>query len=92
MPTLTIPKKLLKKGADLVVIPRKEYEALIRGKNGHKKLITVKRSPSFRVAKKHEKFYDALDQELTDALRDVDNGNVYGPFDSVEKLRKSLES
>ncbi|TSC80773.1 MAG: hypothetical protein G01um101429_82 [Parcubacteria group bacterium Gr01-1014_29] len=29
MPTLTIPKKLTK-GEDLVVIPRKEYEELLR--------------------------------------------------------------
>lgn len=92
MPTLTIPKKLLKKDADLMIIPRKEYEALVRGQNGNKKSIIVKRSPLFRVAKKHEPFYNALDKEITEALRDVEAGNVYGPFDSVEELRKSLES
>lgn len=95
MPTITIPKNLAKND-DLVVIPRKEYEALVRRKNTEKKPIdsnvVVKRSPSFRVAKKHEKFYDTLDQELTEALRDVEAGNVYGPFETVEEMRKSLES
>lgn len=71
-------------------MPRKAYEALIRAKNGVNNAIAVKRT--VRVAKKHEAFYDALDHELTEALRDVDAGNVYGPFNSVEELRKSLES
>lgn len=90
MPTLTIPKKMIQND-DLVVLPRKEYEALIRAKNGQKKSIVVKRSPSFRVAKKHEPFYDALDKELTEALREVAEGKGYGPFDTVDELFKHLD-
>lgn len=78
------------KNDDLVVMPRKAYEALIRAKNGPDDAIAVRRT--MRVPKKHKAFYDALDNKLTESLRDVDAGNVYGPFNSVEELRKSLES
>lgn len=94
MPTLTIPKKLLKKDADLVVIPRKEYEALIRAKNGAGKhrdhTVVVKRT--MRVPKKHEAFYDQVDKELTEVLRDVRAGKVSEPFETVDELIRSLES
>ena len=88
--TITIPKKTSGK-QELVAIPRKEYEALLRArKQPRASAIVVKRSPSFRVAKKHEKFYDALDQELTETLRDVEAGNVYGPFDTADQAMKFL--
>ncbi|MBI3442160.1 MAG: hypothetical protein HY007_00085 [Candidatus Sungbacteria bacterium] len=87
--TITIPKKSAR-AQELVAIPRKEYEALLRaGKKDQ--TIVVKRSPSFRVAKKHEAFYDALDQELTETLRDVDAGNYYGPFETADELFKHLD-
>ena len=87
--TITIPKKAA--GAEeLVAIPRKEYEELLRAKKSAQAV--VKRSPSFRVPKKHAPFYDALDKELTGALRDYKKGNYHGPFETVEELRKSLES
>lgn len=88
--TLTIPKKLTK-GEELVVIPRKEYEEFLRSKKPPEREIVVKRSKSFRVPKKYEKFYTKLDQRLTKALREVQAGKVHGPFHSVEELRKSLE-
>ena len=86
METITIPRRLAKND-DLVVLPRKQYEALIRAKDGEKKKSAiVKRSPSFRIAKKHEPFYDALDQELTDVMRDVEAGNAYGLFETADEL------
>lgn len=91
MPTLTIPRTLAKND-DLVVLPRKEYDALIRAKNGSAKRgaddIVVKRT--MRVPKKHEKFYDELDKELTEALREVEAGHYYGPFDTADELIRSL--
>ena len=89
MQTITILDKA-KKEHDLVAIPRKEYDELVRAKRPAGSDIIVKRSPSFRVAKKHEKFYDALDQELTEALSEVENGKVSGPFDTVDELFKHL--
>ena len=56
MPTLTIPKKLAK-GDDLVVLPRKEYEELLRVKKKSASLV-LQRSKSFRVPKKHENFLE----------------------------------
>lgn len=88
--TITIPKKATGK-QELVAIPRKEYEALLRAGKKDQAII-VKRSPSFRVAKKHEAFYDALDQELTETLRDYDAGNHYGPFDTAEEGISFLKS
>ena len=84
MPVITIPKKLTKPFLtdDVAVIPRKEYDALVRAKNGARELITVKRT--MKVPKKYEKFYDELDQELTESLREVDAGHYYGPFDTAE--------
>ncbi len=89
--TITIPKKS-GRAQELVAIPRKEYEALLRARKGPhaSSAIVVKRSPSFRVAKKHEAFYDALDQELTEALQDVKAGNVYGPFGTADQAMKFL--
>lgn len=90
MQTITILEKA-KREQDLVAIPRKEYEALVRSKKPEKLPIIVKRSPSFRVAKKREPFYDALDKELTESLRDYYAGKAYGPFDTVDALFKHLD-
>lgn len=76
MSTLTIPKTLAAKG-DLVVLPRKEYESLVR--NATKRLATAK------PAKK-------LPAWLQASLKDVEEGRVYGPFNTVKELRASLES
>lgn len=84
MNAITIPRNITK-GEELVVIPRKIYEALLRPTKTEKKDIVVKHT--MKVPKRHEKFYDALDKELTTALND---GAFVGPFDSVEELRKSL--
>lgn len=91
MDTLTIPKKLTK-GEELVVIPRKEYEAFLRSQKKHPPpMLMVRRSPSFRIPKKYEKFYAKVDRRLTKALQEVSDGKVHGPFDSVKELRRSLE-
>lgn len=76
MATLTIPKTLAAKG-DLVVLPRKEYESLVR-------------SAKARVAK--TKPAKRLPAWLRASLKDAEEGRVYGPFHTVEELRASLES
>lgn len=83
MPTITIPQKTIKK-ADLILLPRQEYEDLIRARETLAKAVRVKRSPTFRISKKHEKFYDRLDKELTESLRDYYKGNYYGPFKTAD--------
>lgn len=89
MPTITIPQKTIKK-ADLVLVPRTEYEELIRAKETLAKTIVVKRSPLFKVQKKHEKFYDGLDKELAESLREYYKGNYYGPFETAQDTVKFL--
>ncbi|TSC78213.1 MAG: hypothetical protein G01um101429_901 [Parcubacteria group bacterium Gr01-1014_29] len=79
------------KNDDLIVIPRKEYEALLRAKKSESPSdIIVKRT--MRVPKRLEKFYDKVDQELTEALREIKAGKVSKSFSSIKELRQSLES
>ena len=89
MPTITIPKNLIKE-KELILIPRREYKKLLAGQIA-KQEIKVKRSASFRVPKKHERFYEKLDKELTKSLRECEEGKCYGPFETVEELKQSLE-
>lgn len=74
MSTLTISKKFAAKD-DLIVLPRKEYETLVRTAKG--KLAKAK------PAKK-------LPAWLRASLKDVEEGRVSGPFDTVEELVADL--
>ena len=91
MNALTIPKTLAR-GEELIVIPRKEYEEFLRSKKPPNDKIIVKHSPSFHIPKKHEKFYDKLDKELTKSLEDMRAGNYYGPFETAEAAIGFLKS
>lgn len=77
MTTVTIPKELAKKG-DLVLVPRKEYEAFL----GWRKAV--------RPAKKKKQ--TALDRALQEALAEVERGEVGPAFDSAEELVRYIES
>ena len=88
MVTLSIPQGLIKEG--FVVLPRREYEDLLRAR--HISGIVVKRDKSFKVPKRHEKFYNELDKELTESLREIAEGKVVGPFYNTKDLFKSLHS
>lgn len=71
------------KNGDLVVIPRREYEDLLRVKKqrtskGHKKESKEFRDPE-------------LDRELDKAIKEYEEGKYYGPFRTIEELRASLE-
>ena len=85
MKTITIPKKFMLNN-DFVIIPRRQYENLLRSN------VVVKRSTSFKVPKRHEKFYNDLDKELTVALREVKEGKVVGPFNKAEEGIRFLQS
>ncbi|MBI2122418.1 MAG: hypothetical protein HYT98_04875 [Candidatus Sungbacteria bacterium] len=84
MPTITIPTKTIK-NADLILVPRQEYEELIRAREILTKTALIKRSPSFHAPKEHKKYYDKLDKELTESMRDYYSGNYYGPFETAEE-------
>lgn len=89
MNAITIPRNVTK-GEELVIIPRKIYEALLRPTKTEKKDIVVKHT--IKVPKKYEKFYDALDNELTLALEEVREGKYYGPFDNASDGISFLDS
>jgi hypothetical protein len=88
MATLTIPKSLINND-DLIVLPRKLYESLLRAQNNN---VVVKKSTFFKIKKGQEKFYNKLDKGLTQALHEVKQGKVVGPFSNVKDLMKSLNS
>lgn len=71
MVTLSISPKLIRQDERLVVIPQREYEALLRA----------------RIKQKSKK----LPAWLRASLRDVQEGRVSGPFDSVQALMTHLE-
>lgn len=75
----------------MVVLPRKIYEALLRGKKNNSP-ITIKRDSSFKIKKGQEKFYDKLDKDLTRIVREVKKGKVVGPFNNAKDLMASLNS
>jgi len=76
MATLTIPKKFAAKD-DLVVLPRKEYESLVRtAKANVAKAKPAKKLPAW----------------LRASLKDVEEGRVSGPFNTVEELMADLNS
>lgn len=77
---------------DLVLIPRKEYELLLNRPGNNKEEIIVRRSKSFKVPKRHEKFYDKLDKTLTQRLREYEAGKFHGPFETADEVFRFLES
>ncbi len=92
MPTITFPKELKKPliTKDVAVLPRKEYETLTRSTHAILESIRVKRSPSFKVPKRLEKFYDEVDKRLTESLREYYAGHYHGPFETAEETIKFL--
>jgi hypothetical protein len=74
MNTITIPSHLIRE-KDLVLIPRRDYERLLFGSE---------------IITKKPKRLSELDKRLNKALEEVKRGEVYGPFDNVVALRRSL--
>ena len=91
MGSLTIPRNIIKND-DLVVMPRREYEQLVhfRELKTREAVRGVKRSSSFRIPKKHEKFYQKIDKELNSALAEYQAGRYYGPFNTAEETIRFL--
>jgi len=46
----------------------------------------------FLRTRKHRKFYEELDKDLDEAIKDYRMGKCYGPFDSIKEAKKFLES
>ena len=67
MTTITIPKQLARAG-DLVLIPRKKYQALL--KKAQEEHLTVQQ----------RKIVDAA---ITEGLADIEAGRTHGPFSGV---------
>lgn len=74
MKTITIPDNLIRED-ELVVIPRRDYDRLLLG--------------SVKTFKKPKRLSE-LDKRLNKALEEVKRGEIYGPFDNVVELRRSL--
>ena len=76
MATLTIPKTFAAKD-DIVVLPRKEYETLVRSAKANiGKAKPTKKLPSW----------------LRASLKEDADGKAVGPFHSVDELMKDLRS
>ena len=73
MVTISVSQKNLKRG-EFVLIPRHEYEALVRRQVSDTARKNAKKIPSWLKA----------------SLRDVEEGRVSGPFETVEELMEHL--
>ncbi len=71
----TIPQKISKQG-ELVILPRKQYDSLVRAAHLQVRLAPVK----------------VLDIGLREALQEVKQGKVVGPFGNAGDLMRSLRS
>ena len=92
MTTITIPQGITKTKEDLIAVPRKIFEDFLSWQKITKKVTPkVKRCKSFKVPKKHEKFYAELDKELSEALKEYEGGKYDGPFETAEESIKFLE-
>ncbi|MBI2120014.1 MAG: hypothetical protein HYT94_00115 [Parcubacteria group bacterium] len=97
MNTLVIPKELIRKG-DLVLVPREEYESLlrasvktIRSKTEAKNVLEIAKAlPMARRLKRHKAFYEELDKSLAESLQEYKDGKYYGPFETAEEFTKFL--
>ncbi|MCK4554155.1 hypothetical protein KAU19_04285 [Candidatus Parcubacteria bacterium] len=93
MTTITIPQGITKTKEDLIAVPRKIFEDFLSWQKITKKAtLKVERCKSFKVPKKHEKFYAELDKELSVALKECEEGKTIGPFNSAEEMMNSLEA
>lgn len=82
---ITIPK-MLTKGEELVVVPRKEYEGLLRFYN-------VQHIASKKVHRKKETHASGkLTKGLREALADVASGRISKAYDDVDEMMKDMLS
>lgn len=79
--SITIPKKVTK-GEELVVVPRKEYEGLLR-------FYRIQKTKRYKTAKKKD---GKLTKGLREAMADVEAGRVSKAFDNAEDLVASILS
>ena len=70
-----IPRKISKQG-ELVILPRKQYDSLVRAAHLQAKPAQIK----------------MLNVELREALQEVKQGKVVGPFENASDLMRSLRS
>jgi|GEM_PF-4204847 len=71
----TIPQKISKQG-ELVILPRKQYDSLVRAAR----------------LQAHPAQVKVLNVELREALLEVKQGKAVGPFETADDLMRSLRS
>lgn len=77
MVTLSFSPELIQSSEELVVLPRREYEFLMRAAD-----VSQKNKKTERAKK--------LPAWLKTSLRDIETGQVSGPFNSVKALMAHL--
>ena len=77
---IVLPKKITK-GEELVVVPRKEYEGLLRFYN-------IQKAAKKKTAKKEPK----LSKGLLQALKEVEEGKISKAYTDVNELIKTLNA
>ena len=77
---ITIPKKVTK-GDELVVVPRKEYEGLLRFYN-------IQQAAKKKAVKKEPR----LSKGLLQALKEVEEGKISKAYTDVDELIKALNA
>src|SRR3989344_4557160 len=70
MPTITIPQALIKE-KELILIPRREYDKLLKKQTTKRETKAVKRSASFHVPQKHHKFYEKFYKQIEFLLLNI---------------------
>lgn len=71
----TIPQKISKQG-ELVILPRKQYDLLVRAAHLQVRPARVK----------------VLNVELREALQEIKHGKAVGPFENAGDLMRSLRN
>ena len=86
MDIITIPKKFNRKNDDLVIIPRKEYEALLGLK--FKKLIDKDTVPTYNLRGKAAVAHDKMVEDSLQEYRDGKTIQADSISDAVRKYAK----
>lgn len=85
MGIVTIPKKLIEND-DLVIVPRRQYERFLDVFKKWREGEALNEPLAFKQSKKYAKFYEELNRDLAESIKEVNEGKFYGPFNSAKDL------